>query len=130
MARLRELRPLEVQIAEYQQEFTDAEAKWKREQEKYENGGAAWQKPADKPRINWDPEWDGLLVERLQKLQAAGFEIVQFWRKQKIQMRAPQGWNRAHIVQTIEEAVGKEWTGVTFKPHVNVWWGPTKRGWY
>lgn len=120
---------IDAKILNFKQEFTDAINQMHRDNERYiQSGRPSWVKT--KPHINWDESWDGLLLDRIQKLREAGFEITDFWRKQKIKMRKPKDLTHGEIVTKIIAAVGDEFTGITFKPGISVWWGATTRKWW
>lgn len=78
------------------------------------------------PAWNWNPAWDGLLIERCEKLEAAGFEVTQFYRKMAIRMKKPKGLSRAEIVQRIVDAVGEDWNSISFKRGIYVQWRANK----
>jgi len=84
-----------------------------------------WYKP-DKPRWNWDEEWDGVLVERVRKLGEAGFNITSFDRSQKIRFKLGNV-PRDEAVAKLTEAVGSDWWGVKFMPSASVWWNKRPR---
>ncbi len=45
-------------------------------------------------------------------------------------MRKPKDLTHGEIVTKVIAAVGDEFTGITFKPGVSVWWGATTRKWW
>lgn len=80
---------------------------------------------------NWNPDWDGVLVGRVDALAAVGFEVIRFYRKQKIDLRCPEHVSREFAVHMIVEAVGSTWVGITFNSanRISLWWkggGPWK----
>lgn len=79
----------------------------------------------------WDEAWDGLLIERVRRLAAAEFEVQRFWRKQKIDFRAPKGWDRHEVLNIICMVFPTDdWAGINFKrTGMSIWWqggGPWK----
>jgi hypothetical protein len=84
----------------------------------------------DGSRWTWSEPWDGALVRDVLALDAAGFEVVRFYRKRKIDVRTRDDWDRPTVLQALCLAVGEEWVGVSFgKGILSVWWkggGPWK----
>lgn len=127
-------KPLEQQIAEFKLQFELAKKAsaskdsrgWIPSDVSRELRGQGW-----KGRFwNWDPEWDGLLLDRVWAIQEVGLEVSRFYRKQKIHFKIPKGMTRPAVVERIVEAVGHDWVGLTFnKSGGSVWWkggGPWK----
>lgn len=135
---------LEEQIAEYKQEFTDAHNDWvllwdeynklpvdpKRPDMRIKMGkdgrgmpsaSYVW-KPSDKPRINWDEDWDGKLIAAVIALDRAGFTVTRFLRKRKIFFKQPKELTRMDVMQVIIGVLGDDWRGISFKP-CSIWWG-------
>lgn len=128
--------PLEEQIATYKQQFEDAIKEWERTRRWCTKGQLIYRKDyegwlPEKPRINWDENWDGQLIKDVQALSDAGFIVTRFLRKRKIWMQLPKGvkTDRGSIVSLIIETIGSDWRGISFKPFT-IWWGPnTSRRW-
>lgn len=121
---------LDAKVIEFKFEFVASRRSWEEDNKRHQElGRLSYITP--KPRINWDEEWDGLLLQRLYALRDAGFEVTNFYRKQKINFKYPKDMTRDEIVQKVMAAVGGEWTGMTFKNGCTIWWGATKRwnGW-
>lgn len=142
--------PLDEQIAEYKLQFElYAELKaWQKDHPRPENGlnydieirqwradsyaferslvergwwGKSW---------NWDEAHDGLIIERVQKLAAAGFPIVSFSRNRKITMRPLPEVSRATNVAVISNAVGDDWYSISFKPQLSIYWRGRTSNWH
>lgn len=131
LLKIEDMEPIEAidaRIVNFKWEFEHARLEWEYRKKMKEIEPTRY--VTEKPRINWDESWDGLLLDRIQKLRDAGFEVTDFWRKQKIKMRKPKDMSHGEIVTKIIAAVGDEFTGVTFKPGVSVWWGATTRKWW
>ncbi len=127
-ADLEPIAAIDGKIIAFKADFEFARLQWERDKEKKAAGAKIWVNT--KPTINWDEEWDGLLLQRIQALRDEGFEVTDFWRKQKIKMRKPKDLTHGEIVTKVIAAVGDEFTGITFKPGVSVWWGATTRKWW
>lgn len=113
-------------IDKYKAQFIQSRIDWEIECKYYTSKG--WTPPA-KPRLNWEKDWDGKLIEKARQLEAAGFEVTRILRKRKFWMKLPKNKTKAEIVAMIEAAIGSDWRGITFKPFT-LWWGPnTKRLW-
>lgn len=132
LLKIEDIEPIEAidaRIVNFKWEFEHARLEWEYRKKMKEIEPTRYY-VTEKPRINWDESWDGLLLDRIQKLRDAGFEVTDFWRKQKIKMRKPKDLTHGEIVTKIIAAVGDEFTGITFKPGVSVWWGATTRKWW
>lgn len=127
--------PLEEKIKAYYREF-ELFAKYKqrledkswqvRQAASMEAAAEGWQGG----HWNWDEAWDEPLVEAVKKLAAEGFTVHKFYRKRKIDFTAPKGYTRRRALIAICDAIGEDWTGVSFsKARGSVWWkggGPSK----
>jgi hypothetical protein len=124
--------PLEEQIANYKRQF-ELYAELLPQLQAIGPGAGAYaarldleyayrDKGWDGSRWNWHEDWDGLLVQRLHALEAAGFEVTQFYRKMAIKMRTAKGIGRAKIVRRICEVVGEDWNSISFKRGIYVQW--------
>lgn len=74
---------------------------------------------------NWhyDPDWDGVLIENVRKMAAAGFDISKFYRKRKIEFKIPKDMTRDEVVKKLCETVGYDWVGISFtKRGGSIWW--------
>jgi len=108
---------LDEQIQEFKDEFKLGhwETNW---QTKEKNFVYSW---------HWDENWDGVLVDRCRKIEAAGFTVTRFYRKMKICFKAPKTMSRVEILQKICEVVGSDWNGISFKRGCAIWWGATNK---
>lgn len=55
---------------------------------------------------NWDPEWDGYLVEAVTKLDAGGIRVSQFLRSLKIKVTIEKGKSQAEMFAIIHAVIG------------------------
>lgn len=74
----------------------------------------------------WYPDWDGVLIDKCRKLEAAGFTIVQFWRKWKIVFRleGKEKLTRRQLIERVCDAIGDDFDGITFGRNIVVWREP------
>lgn len=81
---------------------------------------------------NWDEYWDGKLIKDVIALEQVGFIIVEFSRKRKVTLKAPDIKDypiskNAHIVNLIDKAVSGYYS-IMFKPTLSIYWkGRTSR---
>ncbi len=84
-----------------------------------------WRNSA-RPRVNYNDDWDGVLIKRVVQLDRAGFEILDMMRRQKIRMRKPKDMTLVEITQVALAAVSeKDITGLSFKNGFYMWWKST-----
>lgn len=68
---------------------------------------------------NWDPKWDGYLVEAVTKLDAGGLRVSQFLRSLKIKITLEKGKSQAEMFTIIHNVIG-DVSNVKFSKNV-VW---------
>lgn len=124
-------------MAAYRHEFTIAQrnlvahqALWDRDETEGKN--ASWHKRPESARINWDEDWDGLLMKRVQALASIpGIEVTRIYRKQKLCFKL-NGMKYTDFVHLLAYVYGNEDfpDGVRFKPQAYIWWGTLKAYWH
>lgn len=107
-------------IANYKQTFAEAKSVWEEARQRKQE--VQWLYVADKPRLNWNDEWDGLLVQRALDLADHGYWVTQIYRKQKIVFRTRKDMTRQMIANDLFLIYGNSFRGISFDPNA-VWWG-------
>lgn len=135
-------KPLDEQVAAYKRQF-ELYAQYQKSLEEIKSmklgieaehqlvrnlNASSWAAGWDGSRWNWDPSWDGFLVQKCYDLENAGFRVMQFYRKQKIVLQAPDPRpSRSELMRMILEGAGDDWVGCQFKPQIAIWWQSTSR---